>query len=536
MQKECSHLLKTITEIGIALSAEKNHTQLLEFILVKAIEITHADGGTLYTCIDNTSLHFEIMINKSMNIHIGGTSTDPSTIPDLQLYNDSKEPMLHMLAPRAAITRRTINIENIYTNTQFDFSGAKLFDQKMNYHSQSFLTVPMTNHLNEVIGVLQLINATDKNTKKIIPFSHLDQQLIESLASQAAVTITNRDLINSQKELFNSLIQLIAQAVDDKSPYTGKHCRRVPVITTMLARAVCDIDRGPLKTFALNDDEFYELEVAAWLHDCGKIITPAAVVDKATKLERIMDGIELIDSRFELLKRDHIINALEKELNRSVTDLIDNDKDLASNLQQLDREREQIRHANIGGELMLSDDLAAIDSIAAYQWGFLNESKKDFLSAKEKSLLKISRGTLSTEERNIINNHVCVSIKMLESLPYPKNLKNVPLLAGCHHEKMDGTGYPRGLTKEQIPIPARIIAIADIFEALTANDRPYKKAMPLLKALNIMGQMKLDGHIDPDLFDVFIDAQIYQTYALNYLDQTSTVAINPKEITGYHPI
>lgn len=512
-------LLKTLTNIGISLSMEKDHSRLLELILIKAQEITNADGGTIYTCTEDNTLKFEIMINNSMNIHLGGTRTNQASFENLSLYNEKGKPNKHMLAPWAAISRKTINLKDAYSNTRFDLSGTREFDRKNNYHSKSFLTVPMTNHLNEVIGVLQLINAKEKKTNQIIAFSKLNQQLAESLASQAAVTISNRQLIRSQKELFDALIQLIAGAIDEKSAYTGGHCRRVPIITLMLAKAACNTKKGALKDFSMTEDELYELEVAAWLHDCGKITTPESVVDKATKLEQIVDGVHLIDTRFEVLKRDKMIASLQKKI-AELTDSsynLNTDQQLQSELQQLDQERELIRTCNRGGESILPRHLKAIHSIAANQWQAPNGQTQSFLTQDEIQNLTIARGTLSIRERNIINNHVAVSIKMLESLPYPKNLKKVPELAGSHHEKMDGTGYPRGLSKDQMSLPARMIAIADIFEALTAADRPYKKAMPLDQALSILGQMKLDGHIDPDLFDVFIDAGIPEQYAAEHL-------------------
>lgn len=518
-EKEINSLLNVLTDIGIALSSEKNHTRLLELILQKAMQITKADAGTIYTCIDNKELKIEILLNKSMRLHLGGTSAQPVTFKNLPLYDESGHANNKMLAPWVAISRETINIKDAYKVRKFDLSGTKKFDEMTGYHSQSFLTVPMTNHLNEVIGVLQLINPIDKKTKKIHPFSKLDEQLIKSLASQAAVTITNRELIEAQKNLFDSFIQLIAQAIDEKSPYTGGHCRRVPVITSMIAKAACETTTGPLKEFKMTEDELYELSVAAWLHDCGKIITPEHVVDKATKLEGIYDGIELIETRFEVAKRDVIIGVLQDKIQEltgnSLT--LKTCSSLNKTLSELNSHLELIRSCNIGGEHIPEESLQNLNKIATLTWKNPQGDEYHLLSQKELNLLGINRGTLSTEERCIINNHVSMTLKMLNSLPYPKNLKNVPDLAGSHHEKMDGTGYPRRLCKEQMSIPARMIAIADVFEALTANDRPYKKSIPLPQALKIMERMKFDGHIDPDLFDVFIEKKVYQDYADTYL-------------------
>ena len=324
-------LLHELNEIGIALSAEKDHDRLLELILIKAMDITNSDGGTLYVCTNEKSLKFEILHNRTLAIHKGGTSGEEILLPSISLYDDEGNKNNKMVAAYAVNSAQTINIKDASKNEDFDFSGTRNFDKKMGYRSISFLTVPMTNHEHDIIGVLQLINTIDKNTNKIISFSALDQQLIESLASQAAVTITNRTLINAQKNLFDSFIQLIATAIDEKSPYTAKHCRRVPVITDMLADATNKIDRGPLKDFSMNDYEMYELNVAAWLHDCGKITTPEYVVDKSTKLETIFDRINLVDIRFEVLRRDAVITALKAIINKNkdcddiVKDKIDDD-------------------------------------------------------------------------------------------------------------------------------------------------------------------------------------------------------------------
>ena len=534
-------LLRELNEIGIALSAEKDHDRLLELILVKAMDITNSDGGTLYVCTNEKSLKFEILHNHSLTVHKGGTSGEEILLPPITLYDDEGNTNNKMVAAYAVNSAQTVNIEDAYVNEDFDFSGTRNFDKKMGYRSTSFLTVPMTNHEHDIIGVLQLINTIDKNTKKIISFSALDQQLIESLASQAAVTITNKTLINAQKNLFDSFIQLIATAIDEKSPYTAKHCRRVPVITDMLADATNKVDRGPLKDFSMNDNEMYELNVAAWLHDCGKITTPEYVVDKSTKLETIFDRINLVDIRFEVLKRDAVITAL-KAIIKENKDCDDIDKELENNsalknrLKELDDERIEIEKYNIGGESLLDNDLKRIKKLSENVYENSVGESVHLLNDNEVENLQISRGTLNRKEREIINNHVSMTIKMLESLPYPKHLKNVPEFAGCHHEKMDGTGYPNKLKGNQMSIPARMIAIADIFEALTAGDRPYKKGMSLSRALKILGRMKLENHIDPDLFDVFIDKKIYLIYAKEHLNKDQIDEINFQDIPGYNPL
>ena len=528
-------LLINLNSVGVALSAEKDHDRLLEIILMRAKEMTRADGGTLYLQTEENTLKFEIVHTDSLGIRMGGTQGEPISFYPVKLVNDDGEPNMHNVAACAVLKNETINIADAYSNEEFDFTGTRNFDKKTGYRSKSFLTVPMTNHENKIIGVLQLINATDAETGEIRAFSALDQQVVESLASQAAITLTNRQLIEAQKKLFDSFIALIASAIDEKSPYTAGHCRRVPVLTNMIAEACCNIDHGPHKDFSMSDEDKYELNVAGWLHDCGKITTPEAVVDKGTKLETIVDRIEMIDTRFEILKRDAEIAALKRKLDSLGEKDFSGDEQLASELKQFDDDRAFIRMCNIGGEAMADDLQQRVKKIAQYKWKNAEGNDSNFLSDDEVHNLNIFRGTLTEEDREIINNHVVATIKMLGSLPYPKHLLNVTEFAGGHHEKMDGTGYPKGLKRDEMSVQARMLGIADIFEALTAADRPYKKAMPMSQALTILGRMKLENHIDPDLYDVFMWEKVYQKYADNYLGAEQCDDYDLNDIPGYVP-
>jgi len=532
---EIPTLLRKLNSVGIALSAEKDHGRLLEIILMHAKDMTRSDGGTLYLRTDEDTLKFEIVHTDSLGIHMGGVEGDPISFYPVKLVNDDGEPNTHNVAACAVLKNETINITDAYNNEEFDFSGTRKFDEKTGYRSQSFLTVPMTNHENEIIGVLQLINAQDEKSGEIRAFSALDQQVVESLASQAAVSITNRQLIEAQEKLFDSFIALIASAIDEKSPYTAGHCRRVPVLTNMIAEATCNINHGPHKDFTMTKADIYELSVAGWLHDCGKITTPEAVVDKGTKLETIVDRIEMVDTRFEVLKRDVEIAALRRILGSLGEREFGNDKKLESELQQLDDDREFIRMCNVGGEAMADDLQQRVKKIAQYKWKNAEGKESDFLSDDEVYNLNIIRGTLTAEEREIINNHIVATIRMLESLPYPKHLLNVTEYAGGHHEKMDGTGYPKGLKRDEMSDQARMMGIADIFEALTAGDRPYKKAMPMSVALTILGRMKVENHVDPDLFDVFMWEKVYQKYSDEYLEPEQFDDFNLDDIPGYVP-
>ncbi len=305
--------LEQLNAIGASLSAERDINRLLENILTAAKAITRADGGTLYRVADDKTLRFEIVRTTSLGNYLGGTSGNPVPFYPIHLMDKDGKPNHSMVAAYAALTGKTVNIPDAYTAEGFDFSGTRNFDKKTGYRSKSFLTVPMKNHENEAIGVLQLINALDPHSGGIVPFSPSDQRLAESLASQAAIALTNRMLIIQLEELFESFINLMNTAIDEKSPYTGGHCQRVPQLTMMLAEAVNAMGDGPLAAFTMNDKDRYELKIAGLLHDCGKVTTPVHVVDKATKLETIYDRVHLVDTRFEVLKRDAEVELLKEK-------------------------------------------------------------------------------------------------------------------------------------------------------------------------------------------------------------------------------
>jgi HD-GYP domain-containing protein (c-di-GMP phosphodiesterase class II) len=526
--------LEQLNTIGVALSKERDITRLLENILVAAKTITRADGGTLYRLSDDgQALRFELLRTDSLHIAMGGSAASPIDFPPLPLRDANGRPNDSLVAAYAAIHNQTVNIVDAYTAPNFDFSGTRQFDERTDYRSESFLAVPMKDHEGDVIGVLQLINALHPQTGKVVPFSVADQSLAESLASQAAIAITNRNLMAQLEALFESFIGLINLAIDEKSPYTGGHCQRVPTLTMMLAEAVNMTTQGPLAEFNMNDRDRYELKIAGLLHDCGKVTTPVHVVDKATKLHTLFDRIELIDTRFEVLKRDLEIVALRNQL--ALRDCKDAASEAAKMtdcreaIDALDAQRDFLRATNKGAEFMKEADLQRVRDIGVwYRWRNADGVETEFLSANEIENLTIRGGTLTTAERDTINYHIVATIKMLEQLPWPKHLKNVPEYAGGHHERMDGKGYPKGLTREQMSVQARVMGIADIFEALTARDRPYKPGMKLSQAMGIMHKFRMGGHIDPDLFDVFVNQGVYLRYAEQFLDPSQIDAVTPE--------
>ncbi len=538
--------LDRLNDIGASLSQERDLDALLEKILLAAQSITHADGGTLYL-VDGEGkdkcLRFAIVRTGSLNVALGGTTGNEIPFYPIHLYKQGR-PNNSMVAAYAALHGSTVNIADAYAQAGFDFTGTRNFDEKQGYRSKSFLTVPMRDHEGEVIGVLQLINAMDAASGKIVEFTRADQQLVESLASQAAIAINNRQLISQLEKLFESFIGLINSAIDEKSPYTGGHCQRVPMLTMMLAEAAAAADSGPLSGFTMSAEDRYELHIAGLLHDCGKITTPVHVVDKATKLQTIFDRIALIDTRFEVLKRDVELDALRKRLElakrknadrfASRNEAFQIERELRETLRTLEEDRRFLHRCNIGSESMSEAEQERVIRIGTqYQWRDASGNTAQFLTEDEIKNLTIQRGTLTDEEREVINYHIVSTINMLESLPWPKHLRNVPEYAGGHHERMDGKGYPRGLTGEQMSVQARVMAIADIFEALTAKDRPYKRGKTLSESLHILGKFKLNGHIDPDLFDIFIREKVYLRYAERFVDREQIDAIDESLIPGY---
>ena len=573
--------LRKLIELGIALTTERDHSRLLEAILLGAKALANADAGTLYLTDDEDRLRFEIMRTDSLGIALGGTTGKAIIYDPLPLhFPDSGEPNHRNIATYAALCGETVNIPDAYEDENFDFSGTRKFDQGTGYRSKSILTVPLRDHQNQVIGVLQLLNALAPETGEVVAFDDEIEPLIEALASQAAVAIDNQQLIEAQRRLLDSFIELIAGAIDAKSPYTGGHCQRVPELTKMIARAACDSQDEPFAGFDLDDDQWYELHIAAWLHDCGKVTTPEYVVDKATKLETIYNRVHEVRTRFEVIKRDVRIACLEALLAG------DGDPEALkaernAKLAQLEDDFAFVAECNIGGEVMSDDKIERLERIADIRWmrtiddraglsqaemrrlegipapplpveerlfsdkaehiiarerpvSFLEDNPHGFDMAVPKHAynlgelynLGIRRGTLTEEERFTINDHIIQTIIMLEWLPFPRQLARVPEYAGGHHEKVDGTGYPRRLTRDEMSIPARIMVVADIFEALTAADRPYKKAKKLSESLRIMAGMKKDAHVDPDVFDLFLKSGVYRDYAETYLDPDQIDDIN----------
>jgi len=507
--QQLSHI-KRLTQIGVALSSEKDLDRLFEMIVDEARYFTNADGGTLYLMTeDETALQFAIVQTDSLNIRMGGTS-GKITWPPVSLKNGDGDPNYSNVSAYAALSGEVVNIPDVYYAEGFNFEGTRQFDLNTGYRSQSMLVVPMRDHENNIIGVLQLLNAKDPSAGKVIPFSPECQGMTESLASQAAVVLTNKRLIDDLQELLDSFIRSIATAIDEKSPYTGGHVRRVAELTMVIARRINEIQEGSFADVFFDENQLKELRLAAWLHDVGKVTTPEHVVDKASKLETVFNRQELLQTRFELLRRDHEIAKLRQMIREGQgRDSCTGNDDFLSNL---DEDYQFLVRNNNCNEVIAEEQIARLKRIAEHQY-FMDNAWRPLLNDDELDNLSIRQGTLTEKERNIINNHATVTYKMLSQLPFPKTLRHVAEYAAAHHERINGTGYPNGLKGEEISLQSRILALADIFEALTAKDRPYKKPIALSQSLKIIGFMVKDGHIDADLFDLFVKEHIYLDYA-----------------------
>lgn len=503
-------------ELLVTLSGEPTTARLLERVLDEAQRLARAEGGTLYlydeSDIARPSLRFVLLRNDVLGFKQGGVDGVPITLPALPLFDDQGRENHRLVATYVAHSRQMINIPDVYSDAdEFDFSGTQKFDERNGYRSQSMLTIPLLNHAKEVIGVLQLINARDPEAGRVVPFGEHVVPVINALAAYAAIALNNQILVQDLKNLLDAFIKTIARAIDAKSPHTSAHCQRVPLLTELIAKAACD-DKQLFNEFNLDDDGWYELRVASWLHDCGKLSTPDSVLDKSTKLHGLRDGIEAVNTRFAVARRE-----LELDCCRRIAAEPAQGDALqtacTAELAMLEDDRQFIVKSNKGGEFMSQESKDRVLAIAKRQWIDAEGNARPMLSGEEIYNLCIERGTLTQAEREKINDHMRVTIDMLEGLPFPKKLRRVPEYAGGHHEKMDGSGFPKGLHREQMSLPARMMAIADIFEALTASDRPYKSPMKISQALSIMKRMRDDRHIDPDLYRLFVESRVWEQYA-----------------------
>lgn len=564
--------LATLVENGLLLNREKDREVLLKHILFGSRDIAHCAAATLYLRTDRNTLTFALR-----------TSDDPLPTPELPLFNPDGSPNERFVVTHAAAHNETVIIDDVYGDTRFDLSGTKQFSLASGFRTISMLTVPLSPRAGEVIGVLQLLNALDEETGQVIPFPPELMSFVQAMASQSAVALENQTLFAAQLALIDSMIQIVGGAIDAKSPYSGGHCKRVPELALMLAEEATKASDGPFAAFRFNtEEEWREFRISAWLHDCGKVTTPEYVVDKATKLETIYNRMHEVRMRFEVLLRDASIERLESIL--ADDPVAEADARFAARKAALVDEHAFVAECNIGSEFMPPEHAERLRRIGAQTWrrnfddrlGLSRDEMKRhqkmpaalpvderLLADKPEHLvprstgaavdakynfklkipehmynfgelynLSISRGTLTPEERFKINEHIIQTIAMLDNLPLPKHLKRVPEYAGTHHETLIGTGYPRQLNAAQLSIPARIMAIADIFEALTAADRPYKKAKSLSESVSILSIFKKDKHIDGDLFDLLLTSGVYKRYGERFLQPEQMDEVNISQYLG----
>jgi response regulator RpfG family c-di-GMP phosphodiesterase len=528
--RQLEHLYK-YAEIGMALSGESNVNRLLEMIIHEAREITRADAGTLYMVDEEgLALNFVILQNDTMKVRMGGTSGVAVNLPPVPLLKDGA-PNHANVSSHVALTGELVNIADVYESKAFDFTGPRKYDEATGYRSKSMLVIPMRNHENDIIGVLQLLNAKDFS-HETVEFSDDHVALIASLASQAAAALTKTKLIADLKDLFYAFIKSIAGAIEEKSPYTGGHINRVVDLTMMMAEKINAMTEGPFAEVHFSEDDLEELKLAAWLHDVGKITTPESVVDKANKLETIFDRVHYVAQRFDLIAKSMETEGLRRtlELVRSGAGpeaLAAEEEKLRAAQAELAEEKAFILSCNEPGEFMSDERIARMRAIGAKTYPMGGQDMA-YLTDNEMENLSIRKGTLTNDERKVIENHATMTGKILGELPFPKKLARVPAYAAAHHEKVDGSGYPLGLGGADLPLQARIMAVADIFEALTAKDRPYKKPMPLSQAVKILGFMKKDKHVDADVHDLFLASSLFKEYAKKELNPEQFDSVDPE--------
>lgn len=567
--------LESLIQTGLDLGRERDRMALLRKILFGGKTLLNCDAGTLYMVTERKTLRFALR-----------TRSDALPSLEIPLYDANGAPVERYMATWCALHNEAVSVDDVYAETRFDVSGARQMDADTGYRTVSMLSVPLALNDGEVIGVLQFLNALDPATGQAIPFAPDLLRFVTAMAAQAAVALDNHQLIEAQKALLDAIAMLIAGAIDAKSAYTGGHCERVPELGIMLAEAACAVTEGPLADFSFkSEDEWREFRIGAWLHDCGKVTTPEYVVDKACKLETIYNRIHEVRMRFEVLLRDARITQLEAVAAGAAP---------AAAQARYEERRAQlaadfafIAECNQGGEFMAPDRIGRLGRIAAEtwqrhfddrlglsfeeqkrhpdepatlpvterlladkpqhiiprtstrsidpKWGFKVKVPEHLYNHGEIYNLSIGRGTLTEEERFKINEHVMQSLMMLEQLPLPKSMKRIPEYAGTHHETLTGSGYPRRLGAAELSVPMRIMAIADVFEALTASDRPYKKAKTLSESVDILASFKKQQHIDPDLFDLLLTSGVYQRYAEKYLLPEQIDAVDVAKYVGPSP-
>ncbi len=476
--------IERLLSIGIALSSEKDHFRLLEMIVSEARQVTNCDAGTLFLSGDN-QLHFKIVQNETLGIFLGG-NREEIALPPVQLTRTS-------VSAIAALDRKVINIPNVYDNQEYDLTGPQKYDALTGYHTQSMLVVPLENHQGEIIGVLQLINARDEQNV-VVPFAHDLERVVASLASQAAVSLTNMQYLADIDLLFQSFVQVLSTAIDARTPYNANHSGNIASLVEKFAAYLDSIDTGPFRECHFSKSHIAQLTMAAWLHDIGKLAIPLTVMDKETRLG---NQLPLVLSRLDVILLQTKLRHYEEGV--SVT----------TEIQKIAKAREIILKANNPATFVDDSLIADLQQIAGLHYQDGNGQEIAWLSEDELVALSVRKGTLTEVERKIMESHVAITERMLEKISFNTQYKDVPKWAVEHHEFLDGSGYLKGLKDRELSLESRMLTMLDIFDALTAADRPYKKAMPKERAFQILQSMVSEGKLDEDLVNAFQDSQVW---------------------------
>jgi len=513
--KDLEKVVHDLTEIGKELSAKNNLSTLLEMIITNSLKITTADSAWL-CLLEDDRLNFKIARCKSLNINLIEQPGSPIGFPFTSLdLNDSN------IAGLIALKKVTVNIPNVYENNLFNIELIKNFDQKFGYQTKSLLAVPLLNHENDVIGVLHLFNAMNLMTGEIFPFRKRSERFAESISSQAAVAITKLSLINDMEQLFESFVDVMATAIDEKSPVTGGHIRRVANLTMTMADVINEQKEGTFQSIKFNSDEMYELKMAGLMHDIGKVTTPVEIVEKGKKLQTIFDRVEFIDLRLRYIsqktKSDSYLQKVAlMEQGSSTEEITKLDEATKNKLDELEEIRQFLVKCNEPGEFLEDEKIERLKKIAKIT--YIDDDNQELSLLREDELMNlcIRKGSITEPERKKMQAHAAMTIKMLKQIPFTKKLQGIPHFAGAHHEFINGRGYPLGLKGDEIPLQGKLMAVTDIVEALTASDRPYKKSMPLSQVYIILRDMARKDELDHDMVELFINENVYEKYREKY--------------------
>jgi HD-GYP domain-containing protein (c-di-GMP phosphodiesterase class II) len=528
--------IRKLSDIGRALSSVTDINVLLEMIVDQARNFTNADAGTLYI-LEGNQLRFKIVQNDSLNIRMGGKNGDAIPFPPVELKESN-------VSAFVALNGISVNIPDVYDTTLFDFTDPKNFDRATGYRTQSMLVVLLKNHDDDIIGVLQLLNARHADTSQVVPFSADCENLTEGLASQAAISISKINLINNMENLFEAFVKVMATAIDEKSPNTGGHIRRVAHLTLTMAEVIHRKNEGCFKDVFFDSESMRELRIAAWMHDIGKVTTPVEIMEKSTKLQTIFDRIHLIDLRMLFLLERAQREGLEKKIkwiqkNADGIELGRVEEETKIRMEEITEIRQFLRDCNEPSQYLEQEKVERLNAIGKITYQGEDGTPQPYLTADELENLSIRKGSINQRERNKIKEHAFITLKMLQQIPFTKKIKNIPHFAAAHHECIDGSGYPLGLKGDEIPFEGKLMAVTDIAEALTASDRPYKPVLSLCNVHDILRAMAKEGKLDPDLVELFIEERVYEEYKRKHepdfqqkSEKLSLLNANPKNNTS----